>query len=147
MASFEVGVSCCDTSSFLVLTLASDELGKWFWWVGSYDAGWECDFERMGLENAFESQGLNAKPAFDDDGNPLDGHNSCVALTHYNSDDEDDEADFPQMKPVTEQKYIVDGKEYMATGAYYQFAVNRVDGAIIARNINSPAAAVQEDHN
>jgi hypothetical protein len=116
--------------------------------VGRLDAGWECDFERMGLKNAFESQGLNAQPAFDDDGDPLDGHNICVSLQHYNEKDEEDEdAEFPQMRPVKDQKYTVGGKEYMATGAFYTFAVNRVDGAIIARNINSPAASVQEFYN
>ncbi|KAH9865863.1 hypothetical protein J1614_009450 [Plenodomus biglobosus] len=120
-----------------------DELEEWFWHDHDWDQDWECDWRRIGLKNAFEGQGLNADPAFDDDGDPQDGHNECISITHFDENDvEDVHAPWPQMKPVKDQHYKVRGKEYTATGGYYQFSMNRIDGAIVAKNINSPAAAV-----
>jgi hypothetical protein len=74
------------------------------------DYDWECDFERQGLKAAFEGQGLNAKPAFTDEGLPVDGHNDCVSIEHYDEDDVDERT---LMKPVTQQKYNVNGRQYM----------------------------------
>ena len=66
----------------------------------------------MGLKAAFEGQGLNAKPTFDDDGNFVGGHNGCFSAQHYDHADEDENDEWGQMKPVLEQKYHVDGREY-----------------------------------
>ncbi|KAL6708410.1 hypothetical protein ACN47E_002673 [Coniothyrium glycines] len=123
------------------------DLDRWFWHNAIWDEGWECDWERQGLKTVFDALGLNAKPAFEDDGTPLDGHNDCLAIQHYDQEDVDEDDEWGQMKPVTEQKYKVDGKEYMATGAFYLFAMNKIDGAIIAKNIQSPSVAVLESHN
>lgn len=109
------------------------ELATWFWHVDKWYDGWFCDFERIGLKQSFLAQGLNARPAFDDDGKPADGHNECFSLKHFADRDS---------RLYQDQKYYVNGKEYSATGAFYQFAMNRVDGAIIAKNINSPSNAV-----
>jgi hypothetical protein len=86
----------------------------WYWHESYYDEGWECDFEAMRLGATFAGLGLNAKPKFDDDGQPADGDNECWSITHYDEEDEEDpNAEFPQMKPVKDQKYKVGGKEYM----------------------------------
>ncbi|KAF1944522.1 hypothetical protein EJ02DRAFT_464107 [Clathrospora elynae] len=127
---------------------AAKELAAWYWHDADYDRGWECDFERMGLKKAFEGQGLNAESAFEDDGDPVDGHNDCLSVTHYDEKSvEDPNAEWPHMKPTKDQKYMVGNTQYMATGAYYQFTVNHVDGAIIRKNLNSPGVSVRDNEN
>jgi hypothetical protein len=76
----------------------------------------------MRLGDTFTGLGLNARPRWDDNGNPAGGDNDCFSLTHYDKKDvKDPNAEWPQMKPVTEQKYTVDGKKYMVglTRTYY----------------------------
>ncbi|KAF2856423.1 hypothetical protein T440DRAFT_439477 [Plenodomus tracheiphilus IPT5] len=119
------------------------EQAEWFWHVGDWEWGSECDWEHIGLKQAFEGQGLNAYPAFEDDGDEMDGHNECISMTHYDADDiEDPNADPPEMRPIKDQHYQVGGKQYTATGAFYEFSLNQIDGAIVAKNLNSPITAV-----
>lgn len=66
------------------------------------------------MKNAFAGLGLDAKPAYEDDGDPADGHNECLSITHYDEDDYvDPDAEWPQMRAVRDQKYTVDKKEYL----------------------------------
>ena len=70
----------------------------------------------MRLGAAFNGLGLNAKPKYEDDGDPAEGDNDCFSITHYDEEDViDPDADWPQMKPVKEQKYKVEEKEYMVS--------------------------------
>lgn len=70
----------------------------------------------MRLGMAFKGLGLNAKRKYEDDGDPAGGDNDCLSITHFDKndteEDDDDDDEFPQMKPVDEQKYNVNGKEY-----------------------------------
>jgi hypothetical protein len=101
------------------------ELEKWGWHESDYDRGWECDFERMRLSAAFQGLGLNAKPRYDDDGEPANGDNDCFSITHYDKENyADPQAEWPQMMPLLKQKYFVDGKEY--TVGTLQVAEERV---------------------
>lgn len=91
----------------------------------------ECDFFAQDLEAIFGHLGINPYPMYDEKGNRLkDGENECIAVFHEDPNDE---------KPVMEQKYKVNEKEYMvrlgkgsctalltekATGAHYNFALN-----------------------
>lgn len=107
----------------------------------------------MKLGNTFAGLGLNAKPSFEDDGEPADGDNDCFSLGNYDEEDiEDPNAPYPQMKPVMKHKYKVGEKEYMvrqccelmppvirsqltvllATGGYYQFAINHKGGGMLS---------------
>ncbi|KAF1837233.1 hypothetical protein BDW02DRAFT_519446, partial [Decorospora gaudefroyi] len=118
------------------------ELAKWYWFDSAIDQEDECDFAKDGLQRAFEGHGLNPYPAYDDDGNPLpDGHNDCFFVKHENEDDIDDDDDSEGFAKKF-QKYRADGKDYVATGAWYEFAINTADGAIVGKNIMSPSAAV-----
>ncbi|KAF1915304.1 hypothetical protein BDU57DRAFT_476936 [Ampelomyces quisqualis] len=124
------------------------ELSKWGWHESDNDKGWDCDYERMRLGNAFKGLGLNAKSKYEDDGDPADGDNECFSITHYDKENaKDPDAEWPQMKPVTEQKYKVNGKEFMSTGAYYEFAINNKGGGIIGKNLQSPVVAVIDREN
>jgi hypothetical protein len=90
-----------------------EDLAKWGWHDSDYDKGWECDFERMRLGAAFNGLGLNAKSRYDDEGNPTDGDNDCFSIIHYDKEDvKDPNAEWPDMKPIREQKYKVGEKEY-----------------------------------
>lgn len=96
------------------LILSPEDLERWNWQYNDWDEGSQCDFEAYGLKKAFTGLGLNAKPAYDDDGEPADGHNECFSVTHYSVHDYvDPNAEFPQMKPTKDQKYMVDKKQYM----------------------------------
>jgi hypothetical protein len=104
------------------LTSQLEELSRWGWHESEYDKGWECDFERMRLAKVFKGLGLNAKPKYEDDGDPAGGDNDCFSITHFDKndskeDEDENEDEFPQMKPVYEQKYNVNGNEY--TVSYY----------------------------
>jgi len=139
-------------STVLANNACIDDMLKWFWHENDYDKSWECDFERMRLTAAFEGLGMNAKPRYDDEGNPADGDNDCFSIAHYDKEDYVDPNDeWPAMKPVIHQKYKVGDKEYTvsagfvritllpfadnslkATGAYYEFAVNLKGGGTLA---------------
>jgi hypothetical protein len=67
----------------------------------------------MRLAAAFNGLGLNAKSRYDDEGNPDEGDNYCLSITHYDKENvQDPDAEWPEMKPVTEQKYQVGEKVY-----------------------------------
>ena len=88
----------------------------WFWHEGDIDQGWDCDFERMGLQDAFRGLGVNPKPMLTDEGDPAGGDNYGFLISHYNEYDfQDPNAEFPRMRLVEEQKYVVGGKEYTAS--------------------------------
>ncbi|KAI8936195.1 hypothetical protein NX059_006626 [Plenodomus lindquistii] len=136
------------------------ELATWGWHYNDWDRGYECDYARQGLAIAFAGMGLNAFPAINDEGDPAGGNNECISITHYDENDVIDPNDeWGQMKDVKDQHYTVDGKQYtvnwvrfevqnstdavtQATGGFNQFSMNRIDGAIIGKNINSPASSV-----
>jgi hypothetical protein len=70
----------------------------------------------MRLAAAFNGLGLNAKSRYDDEGNPGEGDNDCFSITHYDKEDvKDPNAEWPDMKPVTEQKYQVGEKVYLVS--------------------------------
>ncbi|EOA81968.1 uncharacterized protein SETTUDRAFT_72231, partial [Exserohilum turcica Et28A] len=110
------------------------ELETWHWDEEPLYADWDCDFEAKSLSTVFQALGINPYPAYDDDGEPADGENECYVVSH---------AEFGSGVPVRDQRYHVNGREYRATGAAYDFAVNQKDGLIVALNIMSPSAAVQ----
>jgi hypothetical protein len=67
----------------------------------------------MRLSATFNGLGLNAKSRYDDEGNPSNGDNDCSSITHYDKEDvKDPNAEWPDMRPVREQKYKVGEKEY-----------------------------------
>ncbi|RMZ69149.1 WD domain-containing [Pyrenophora seminiperda CCB06] len=123
--------------------LIKDELEKWCWkpYEGVMEIAIDCDFDDDGLRAAFDAFGLDSHPAFDDESNPLPGANICHSATHLAEGYYDED-------PLEEQIYEVDGVRYMldtafrgiATGAYYQFAIN-TGGAIIGINFMSPRMA------
>ncbi|KAF2131792.1 hypothetical protein P153DRAFT_285911 [Dothidotthia symphoricarpi CBS 119687] len=122
-------------------------LKRWGWNQRAYETWWECDFDRQEMTATFEGLGINPYPAVDDEEQPTDdGHNECFSIVHYNpSQFVDPDSPYPVMTPVTEQQYQVDGNWKRATGAYFEFAVNKVDGAIFGRTLNSPTHAVLDD--
>lgn len=120
-----------------------NDLAKWYWHITDWDEGWECDWRRQGLTEAFEGQGLNPDPAFDDEGHPSGGNNQCINVSHYDENDLVDPRDENSpTKQFRDQHYWVDGRKYTSTGAYYHFAMNKIDGAIIAKNLGNPATSV-----
>ncbi|OAL50382.1 hypothetical protein IQ07DRAFT_509705 [Pyrenochaeta sp. DS3sAY3a] len=123
-----------------------EELHKWFWKLNRFlDEGDECNWAKKGLKDVFDGLRLNAFPSKDNDGNPLRGKNDCVAINHYDMDAMVyDEYNNPIGVSINEQTYIVDGRQYRATGGSYNFDINKVDGAIIGLDITSPAQMVKD---
>ncbi|KAF2032516.1 hypothetical protein EK21DRAFT_109896 [Setomelanomma holmii] len=120
----------------------TEQLKTWYWWEETVDfkRGKHCDFVTQQLKDAFAGVGLNAKPKTNDEGSPADGDNDCIGATHYNEKDwEDLEAEVPVPKEAKDQKYKVGDKEYTATKGFYWCGYNTKDGAIIAKNLESPA--------
>jgi hypothetical protein len=67
----------------------------------------------MRLAAAFNGLGLNAKSRYDDEGNLDEGDNDCFSITHYDKENvKDPDVEWPEMKPVAEQKYQVGEKVY-----------------------------------
>lgn len=73
----------------------------------------------MGLKTAFEALGLDARPRYDDEGNPQEGANDCLAIQHYDQNRADPDDEWGQMIPVMEQKYYVGGKQYMVSHIHF----------------------------
>ncbi|KAH7388645.1 hypothetical protein BKA66DRAFT_511037 [Pyrenochaeta sp. MPI-SDFR-AT-0127] len=135
-----------------------NEMALWGWHEAeSFEKDYECDFERRKLEVAFKGLGLNARAKYEWDDEkdvykPGDGHNDCISVIHYNENDyedpkpEDHKDKEPEMKNIVKQKYKVKDKEYTATGGFFEFAMNKVEGAIIGMNLDSPVNAVRDGH-
>ncbi|KAI4661440.1 uncharacterized protein J4E79_005253 [Alternaria viburni] len=117
------------------------ELKLWGWREGDMDKGWECEFTKLGLKEAFEGLNLDPRSMYEESGQPQEGANDCYYLQHYDERSQDSEDEDGEMKDVKDQKYYVGGREYTATGAYYKFAVNH-GGGMMAQNIESPRHAV-----
>jgi hypothetical protein len=80
---------------------------KWFWHInGNYEVDYDCNFEAMGLKAAFNGMGLDARPTYDDDGEPTGGHIDGFSLQHY------DLQDVYSGGAIKNQHYNVDGKQY-----------------------------------
>ncbi|KAF2832775.1 hypothetical protein CC86DRAFT_414318, partial [Ophiobolus disseminans] len=77
-------------------------------------------------------------PRRDNDGNVVDGDNECLRIMH---------ADKTSKEAVKDQKYEADGEQYVATGAYFDFALNLKGGGIIALNFESSSIAVTYPEN
>ncbi|CAE7012111.1 hypothetical protein P3342_003555 [Pyrenophora teres f. teres] len=109
-----------------------NELEMWYWHEAYVEVDWDCDFEAAGLKTAFDGLELNSLPLHDGDGNPI-GDNNCWAIHHYDDNSDED---------IVNQKYMANGKEYTATGAFYEFATNHPGGLVFAKNIMSPRSGV-----
>ena len=113
---------------------SQDDLRKWFWspfpedkidekihdFYGTWGVGW-----------ALVDLGINPYSS-EYDG----GKNELFFIDH--------ESFHPQAPSVDEQRYMVDNKEYRATGASYAFTVNSDEGVIMGLNRKSPRYAGEE---
>jgi hypothetical protein len=115
---------------------------KWFWHENDYEKGWECDFERLCLMAAFEVLRMNAKPRYDDESDPADGGNDCFSIGHYDKEDYvDPDAEWPAMKPVTQQKFKVGEKSKLCVPLFwgslsYSRHVRIVHSRLLARTMS-----------
>jgi hypothetical protein len=72
----------------------------------NYEVDYDCDFEAMGLQTVFNGMGLDAKPAYNDDGDPTGGHIEGFSIQHY------DLQDVYGGGSINEQHYTVASKQY-----------------------------------
>ncbi|KAJ8116723.1 hypothetical protein OPT61_g1914 [Boeremia exigua] len=117
-----------------------DEVSKWGWTEFDLndDGGGDFRDDSESADNkigtALTALGLSLLPA------SKDGNNVCYAIEHSDDlgDDEDPDDDVDM---DNEGFYVVDGKQYLLTEAYYRFTLNQKEGVIFAQNLLSPRAA------
>lgn len=101
----------------------------WGWTVSDPSKSSLCDYDGVWhLKKAFDALKIDTKSSADG------GSNICYDIVH--GDD---------TSSLTEQKYKVDGREFMKTGSRNQIAVNHKGGAIIAQGRISPAHAAEKN--
>ncbi|PVI02094.1 hypothetical protein DM02DRAFT_486054, partial [Periconia macrospinosa] len=107
------------------------DLQTWGWTVSDpskessmcdYDGNWH-------LKKAFDALKLGTKSKANG------GSNLCYDIMHEDG----------TSTPLTQQKYNVNGREYIRTGGRCQIAVNHADGAVIAQGRLSPAHAAERN--
>ncbi len=93
-----------------------DNYETWFWHPGDISQELRCDFRAQGLGRAFTALEVSDLPLVDDDGVDMKGNNFAYAIQHYDEYDlEDPENEMSEIKPLVDQKYRVDDKEYMVS--------------------------------
>ncbi|XPS75852.1 hypothetical protein M3J09_007918 [Ascochyta lentis] len=99
------------------------ELQTWKW--STVDpTTYSCKMnDHWAISEAMRSLGLNGKPQSEG------GDNTCYRVEHW---------DPKASTPAINQWYTVDGKDYQATKAHYEFATNAKGGAIFAFYLESP---------
>ncbi|KAF2748228.1 hypothetical protein M011DRAFT_486081 [Sporormia fimetaria CBS 119925] len=91
---------------------------------GEFDWFW-------GIARALRDLGVSQKPTLDG------GKNFINKMFHGNLDLAESGT-----TPLPDQKYLVDGKEYTATGASFLYSINPQDGVLMALSLSSPQHAV-----
>ncbi|KAF3043373.1 hypothetical protein E8E12_001895 [Didymella heteroderae] len=133
----------------------------WGWYDAFYDSDISCNFRdstmdgvydaKIKIQTALEALGLSWLPF------GKGGDNECHSVEHYDENllPDEGEGDYKcknpfrnashQVKLIEDQTYMVGGRSYPATGAYYRFAVNTRGGALFAQNMKKPQAAAEEE--
>ncbi|KAI4645143.1 hypothetical protein J4E93_005943 [Alternaria ventricosa] len=109
-----------------------EDLWGWGWRPYYFDSNFSEDYyfdlyKTWGIGWALEALGLNPWAT-----RFQDGENHIVAYQHKIPED---------VLPLEDQTYIVNGKEYRATGADFTFSLNTKDGVIIGMDRTSPKEA------
>ncbi|KAH6025740.1 hypothetical protein HBI83_061410 [Parastagonospora nodorum] len=111
------------------------ELDTWYWREMSpsskgcqLHAYWEFPAMLAALE-------LNGQPKSDG------GDNECSRVEHWDADKEEG----GKQVPAVNQWYKVDGKDYHATKAHYEFIINNKGGAIYGLYLEGPRASASRE--
>ncbi|KAL5115490.1 hypothetical protein ACEQ8H_006631 [Pleosporales sp. CAS-2024a] len=111
------------------------ELSTWYWREMSpsskgchLDAYWE-------ISATLKALGLNGKPA------SAGGDNVCSRIEHWDAEREEN----GKLVPAINQWYKVDGIDYRATKAHYEFIMNRKGGAIYGTYLDGPKSSASRE--
>ncbi|KAJ4316879.1 hypothetical protein N0V94_005221 [Neodidymelliopsis sp. IMI 364377] len=107
------------------------ELQMWRWSVFS-PSTYTCKMNRHWMiPEAMKSLGLSGKPVSEG------GDNACYRVEHWDPK----QVENGRQVPAISQWYKVDGQDYQATKAHYEFGVNLKGGAIFGFFLDSPVYA------
>ncbi|KAL5398707.1 hypothetical protein PMIN03_000212 [Paraphaeosphaeria minitans] len=110
------------------------ELKTWAY-TEAYASYLNCDLKGYwAVESACITLGLDTRAK------AMGGANICYDFNHWDANKKDEGG---KIVPKARQMYQVNGKEYRATGAEMQIAINQVGGVVFMQYVTSPATAAE----